>query len=92
MALSAKASGWLTFAFPFFGIAVATLLGVGVLTALRASEHVRLEYERAGLAGPCPLAPELHLARSGRWAPKALPFVFGAMWVLALAAAIGEPH
>jgi hypothetical protein len=87
--LGAKAAGWLGFVFPLFGIAVAAVIGVGVFTALRATDQVRLEYERAGLADLCPLAPEVHLARRGRWAPKALPFVFGAMWVLALFAAIG---
>jgi hypothetical protein len=87
--VGSKAPGWLAFGFPLFGIAVAALIGVGVFTALRASEQVRIEYERAGLADLCPLAPAVHLARRGRWAPKALPFVFGAMWVLALAATIG---
>lgn len=87
--LSARAPGWLALGFPLFGIAVAALIGVGVFTALRASDQVRREYERSGLADLCPLAPEVHLARRGRWAPKALPFVFGAMWLLALAAAVG---
>lgn len=89
-ALGSKAMGVLTLAFPFFGIVVAALIGVGVFTALRASEQVRLEYERSGLADLCPLAPEVHLARRGRWAPKALPFVFGAMWALALLAQLGS--
>jgi len=92
VALSAKASGWLAFGFPIFGIMVAGLIGVGVFTALRASEQVRLEYERSGLADLCPLAPDVHLARRGRWAPKALPFVFVAMWLLALAGAVGGPR
>jgi hypothetical protein len=87
--LGAKAAGWLGFVFPLFGIAVAAVIGVGVFTALRASEQVRHEYERSGLADLCPLAPEVHLATRGRWAPKALPFVFAAMWVLALVAAVG---
>lgn len=90
MALGSKAMGVLTLAFPFFGIVVAALIGVGVFTALRASEQVRLEYARSGLADLCPLAPEVHLARRGRWAPKALPFVFGAMWALALLAQLGS--
>jgi hypothetical protein len=89
VAQSARASGWLAFGFPLFGIAVAALIGVGVFTALRASEQVRLEYERSGLADLCPLAPKVHLSARGRWAPKALPFVFAAMWVLALVAAVG---
>jgi len=89
VSLGAKAAGWLGHVFPLFGIAVAAVIGVGVFTAMRATDQVRLEYERSGLADLCPLAPEVHLARRGRWAPKALPFVFGAMWLLALAAAIG---
>ena len=87
--LSPKASGWLAPGFPLFGIAGGRADRRGIFTALRASEQVRLEYARAGLADLCPLAAEVHLARRGRWAPKALPLVFGAMWVLALAGAVG---
>jgi hypothetical protein len=87
--LGAKAADWLGYVFPLFGIVVAALIGVGVFTALRASEQVRVEYERAGLADLCALAPEVRLARRGRWAPKALPFVFGAMWVLVMVGIVG---
>jgi hypothetical protein len=31
----------------------------------------------------------VHLARRGRYAPKALPFVFGAMWLLAMWGGLG---
>lgn len=89
VALGAKAAGWLGAVLPAFGIAVAAVIGVGVYTALRASDEVRLEYERCGLEDLCPLAPAVHLARRGRWAPKSLPFVIGAMWLLALAGAFG---
>ena len=89
VSLGARTAGGLGFVFPLFGVAVAAVIGVGVFTAMRASEQVRLEYERSGLADLCPLAPEVHLAHRGRWAPKAMPFVFGAIWVLALAGAIG---
>jgi hypothetical protein len=89
VALGSKAAGWLGLMFPVFGMAVAAVIGVGVFTALRAMDQVRLEHERCGLADLCPLAPEVHLARRGRWAPKALPFVFGAMWVLALVGVVG---
>jgi hypothetical protein len=41
------------------------------------------------LADLCPLAPEVHPAQRGHWAPKALPFVFGAVWLLALAVTVG---
>ena len=78
----------LALGFPLFGIVVAVLIGVGIFTALDASQQVRLEFERAGLADLCSLAPPSHIAERGRWAPKALPFVFGAMWLLALASAL----
>lgn len=84
VSLGAKTAGWLGFVFPLFGIAVAAVIGVGVFTALRATDDVRAEYERSGLADLCPLAPATHLARRGRYAPKVLPYVFGAMWLLAL--------
>jgi hypothetical protein len=67
---------------------VAAVIGVGIYTALRATDDVRAEYERSGLADLCPLAPETHLARRGRYAPKVLPYVFGAMWLLALAGSL----
>ncbi len=89
VSLGVRTAGWLGFVFPLFGVAVAAVIGVGVFTAMRASEQVRLEYERSGLADLCPLAPEVHLAHRGRWAPKAMPFVFGAMWVLAWGGAVG---
>ncbi len=84
VSLGAKAAGWLGWLFPLFGIAVAVVIGLGIYTALRASDDVRAEYERAGLADLCLLAPATHLAQRGRYAPKMLPFVFGAMWLLAL--------
>ncbi len=88
VSLGAKTAGWLGVLFPLFGIAVAAVIGVGIYTALRATDDVRAEYERSGLADLCPLAPETHLARRGRYAPKVLPYVFGAMWLLALAGSL----
>lgn len=66
-----------------FGRLVAALIGVGIYTALAASEEVRREYERSGLTDLCPLAPASQLAHRGRWASKAMPMVFGAIWLLA---------
>lgn len=80
---AAAASNWLAMAFPLFGMLVAALIGVGIYTALAASDEVRRAFDRAGLADLCPLAPASHLAHRGRWAAKALPGVFGAMWLLA---------
>ena len=81
---SASTGNWLALAFPLFGMLLAALIGVAIHAALAASEDVRREFERAGLADLCSLAPQSRLARRGRWAAKALPFVFGAMWLLAL--------
>lgn len=81
---AASSGNWLALAFPLFGMLVAALIGMAIYAALAAAEDVRREFDRAGLADLCPLAPTGRLARRGRWAPKALPFVFGAMWLLAL--------
>ena len=85
-----SSSGWLGWAFPFFGMAVAALVGVAIFAALSATDEIKQQFERAGLADLCPLAPASHIAHRGRWAPKALPFVFGAMWLLALASAFAR--
>jgi hypothetical protein len=87
-AAAGSGANWLALAFPLFGMLVAALIGVAIYAALDASEDVRREFERAGLADLCPLAPRGRLARRGRWAAKALPFVFGAMWLLALAGSL----
>lgn len=76
---------WLSLAFPFFGTLVAVLLGAGIFAAMAATQDVRRQFEEAGLADLCPLAPAGHLAQQGRWAARALPFVFAAMWAVAAA-------
>ncbi len=86
---SREAASWLVLAFPFFGIAVALLAGVGIYAAMAATEEVRKQFDEAGLADLCQLAPASHIAHRGRWAARTLPFVFGAMWLLAL---LGSPH
>ena len=63
---------------------VAVLTGVAIYTAMAATEGIKKQFDEAGLADLCPLAPASHIAHRGRWAAKAMPFVFGAMWVLAL--------
>jgi hypothetical protein len=75
---------WLRIGFPFFGMAVAALIGVGIYAAMAATDEIRREFEQAGLADLCPLAPSSQMAHRGRWAARALPFVFGALWLLAL--------
>jgi hypothetical protein len=76
---------WLSLAFPFFGTLVAVLLGAGIFAAMAATQEVRRQFEEAGLADLCPLAPAGRLAQQGRWAARALPFVFAAMWAVAAA-------
>ena len=81
------AGNWLSLAFPFFGTLVAVLLGAGIHAAMAATQDVRRQFDDAGLADLCPLAPARHLAQRGRWAARALPAVFAAMWAVAAAQA-----
>ena len=69
---------------PFFGILVTVLAGVGIYTAMAATDGIKQQFGEAGLAGLCPLAPPSHIAHRGRWAAKATPFVLCALWLLAL--------
>lgn len=82
---SSATSTWLGLAFPFFGTLVAALIGVGIFAALSATEDIKRQFAEAGLEDLCSLAPESRIAHRGRWASKALPFVFAAMWALAAA-------
>jgi hypothetical protein len=75
---------WLVMGFPLFGILVALLTGVAIYTAMAATDDIKRQFDEAGLADLCPLAPASHIANRGRWAAKAMPFVFGAMWLLTL--------
>jgi hypothetical protein len=86
----ARDASWLVFGFPAFGMLVAALIGVGIFTALAATDEIKKQFEQAGLSDLCSLAPPSHVAQRGRWAAKALPFVFGALWVLALASALRQ--
>jgi hypothetical protein len=81
---------WLVLGFPAFGMLVAALIGVGIFTALAATDEIKKQFEQAGLSGLCSLAPPSHIAQRGRWAAKALPFVFGALWLLALASSLSR--
>ena len=78
----------LVLGYPFFGILEAVLVGVGIFTAMAATEGIRQQFDDAGLADLCPLAPANHIAHRGRWAAKSMPFVFGALWLLALLASL----
>jgi hypothetical protein len=87
-AQSAPKLSWLVLGFPAFGVAVAALIGVGIFTALGATDEIKKQFELAGLTALCHLAPASHVANRGRWAAKSLPFVFGALWLLALASSL----
>lgn len=80
---------WLVFGFPLFGMAVAALIGVSIYAALAATEAIGRQYEAAGLQALCSLSPGQHDGLRGKLAAQALPFVFGALWALALAGAFG---
>ena len=79
---------WLVFGFPFFGIAVAALIGVGIFTAYAATDEIRRSFDAAGLERLCGLTPDSRSAHRGQWAAMGLPFVFGVFWLLALAGSL----
>jgi hypothetical protein len=88
--LSSAKLHWLVFGFPFFGMAVSAVIGMSIFAALAAIEEVHRKYEQAGLSHLCSLSPGRHIGNRGNYgklAAQALPFVFGALWVLALVGA-----
>ena len=74
---------WLVIGFPVFGMAVAAVIGVSIFAALDSSRAIEAAYRQAGLERLCHLTPQSGTAHRGNWAAKALPFVFGTLWVLA---------
>jgi hypothetical protein len=48
--MAASGATWLRIGFPFFGMAVAALIGVGIYTAMSATEEIKRQFEIAGLA------------------------------------------
>jgi len=81
---------WLSYGFPFFGMTVAGVIGVSIYAALAATDELRARYEASGLSRLCRLTPSEATGARGKWAAQALPFVFGALWVLAIAGAFGS--
>ncbi len=81
---------WLVYGFPFVGMAVAGLIGVGISTAFGATAEIRRAFDKAGLALLCPLTPDSRTSHRGRWAAKGLPWVFGLFWLLALAGSVAS--
>jgi len=76
---------WLTVGFPLFGVVVAAVIGVSIFAAVEAAATVRRQFEEAGLDAVCRTTPAISRRRRGTWAAQALPFVFGALWLLVLA-------
>lgn len=87
--LSTAKLHWLVVGFPFFGMAVSAVIGVSIFAALAAIEVVNRQYEQAGLDALCSLSPGRNTGNRGKLAAQTLPFVFGALWLLALAGAFG---
>ena len=83
--LSTARFQWLVVGFPFFGMAVAALIGVSIFTALAATERVQRQFDAEGLGQLCSLTPDASTSHRGQWAARGLPFVFGTLWLLALA-------
>ena len=74
---------WLVFGFPLFGMAVAGVIGISIFAALDSSRAIEVAYRRAGLEKLCHLVPQSATGHRGNWAAKALPSVFGTLWLLA---------
>jgi hypothetical protein len=85
--LSTAKLHWLVLGFPFFGLAVSAVIGVSIFAALAAIEEVSRQYEDAGLNALCNLSPGRNTGSRGKLAAQTLPFVFAALWLLALAGA-----
>lgn len=88
--LSTAKLHWLVFGFPFFGMAVAAIIGVSIFAALAATDEIASQYEAAGLSRLCSLTPSKNIGNRGKWAAQALPFVFGALWLVAMAGAFSS--
>ena len=76
---------WLVIGFPAFGMAVAAVIGISIFAALDSSRAIETAYRKSGLERLCHLVPQSATGHRGNWAAKALPFVFGTLWVLASA-------
>ena len=82
--LSTAKHKWLVIGFPLFGMAVAVVIGISIFAALDATAAIKKQYDEAGLNELCSLSPVSRTGHRGKWAAQSLPFVFGALWLLAL--------
>jgi hypothetical protein len=78
---------WLVIGFPFFGMTVAGVIGISIFAAFDAIEEIHRRFQEAGLSALCTLTPSRHIGNRGKLAAQTLPFVFGGLWLLALAGA-----
>lgn len=83
---------WVTFGLPALGLAVTLLVGSSIYAAIKAAEAIRRRFDAAGLAALCQLIPDWRHRTNGLRATRALPYVFVAIWLLALAGATRTLH
>jgi hypothetical protein len=88
--LSTAKLHWLVIGFPFFGIAVAAVIGFSIFAALAATGEIKRRFDATRLGELCSLNPSNRSGSRGKWAAQLLPFVFGALWLLAMAGAFGS--
>ena len=82
--LSTARHKWLVIGFPLFGMAVALVIGISIFAAIDATAAIKRQYDEAGLTRLCSLTPLTRTGHRGKWAAQSLPFVFAALWLLAL--------
>jgi hypothetical protein len=87
--LSTAKLHWLVFGFPYFGMTVAGVIGISIYAALEATDELTRQFEVSGLARLCPLTPSPHTGWRGALAARAVPFVFGGLWGLAMLGVFG---
>src|SRR5262245_22268936 len=68
--LSTSHLHWLVFGFPFFGMAVAAVIGVSIYAALAATDEISERYDEAGLNALCSLTPSRRTGSRGKWAAR----------------------
>src|SRR5215471_18834752 len=72
---------WLAYGFPFFGMAVAGIIGVSIYAALEATDELRKRHEAFGLERLCSLVPSESTGARGKWAARAAIRLRGALGV-----------
>jgi hypothetical protein len=81
--LSFADESWLAIGLPLFGLALTALIASSIFASLSSAAEIGRRYEEAGAGLPA-LAPPRRFRLRGDRATRALPFVFAALWLLAL--------